>query len=303
MIYINSLEDSRILFDALSSPTRIKIIELLQRTATMNIDTLAKLLNISNGALTPHIKKLAECGIINVKLESIGHGTQKLCSIAESKIVIDLIDRTLTGNYMQLEFNVGQFSDCLINPTCGLCTKDNPLFDFDIPLYFKFPERFNAELMWFTDGYVAYNFPNPLKEGQVLSELHISLEISGEGPFTATDYPTAIDFYNGNSFLGRYDCPGEFAEHPGKLTPEWWTYGQYGQLITIIISDSGTTINGLEASSYSTNSLLKECRPGELVKFIISCQDRSHTKGGVTLFGKNFGDYSQGIVMKAFYKQ
>lgn len=301
MIYLNTLEEGRLLFDALSSPTRIKIIELLQGTNYMNIDTLAKMLNISNGALTPHIKKLADCGLINVKLESIGHGTQKLCSIAESKIVIDLIDKTLTGKYVQLEFNVGQFSDCLINPTCGLCDKEKPLFEFDMPHYFKYPERFNAELMWYTDGYVTYSFPNPLKEDQLLSELHISFEISGEGPFIAKDYPTAIDFYNGKSFLGRYDCPGEFAEHNGKLTPEWWTYGQYGQLITLIIDKNGTTINGLEASSYTIENLLNEGSIDELIKFTISCQDRSKSKGGITIFGKNFGDYPQGIIMKAFY--
>ena len=265
------------------------------------MDTLAKSLNISNGALTSHIKKLSDCGLINIKLESIGHGTQKLCSMAESKIVIDLIDKTLTGKYTQLEFNVGQFSACSINPTCGLCDREKPLFEFDTPHFFKYPERFNAELMWFTDGYVSYSFPNPLKEEQHLTEIHISFEISGEGPFIAKDYPTAIDFYNGKSFLGRYDCPGEFAEHNGKFTPEWWSYGQYGQLITITIGKDGTLINGLEASPYTIDNLLCDSEKDELVNLIISCQDRTTTKGGITIFGKNFGDYPQGILMKAFY--
>lgn len=302
MIYLNNLESGRLLFDALSSPTRMKIIELLQNCKYMNMDTLAKSLNISNGALTSHMKKLSDCGLVNIKLHSIGHGTQKLCSIAQSKIVIDLIDKTLSGKFVQLEFNVGQFSRCSINPTCGLCDKEQPLFDFDIPHFFMYPERFNAQLMWFTDGFVSYSFPNPLKEEHILTEIQLSFELAGEGPFIAKDYPTAIDFFNGNSFLGRYDCPGEFDDHRGKFTPEWWSYGQYGELITISISRDGTFINGLDGSDYNIDNLLKDSDGSILIDLVISCQDRTSTKGGITLFGKDFGDYPQGIVMKAFYE-
>lgn len=301
MIYINTLDEGRLLFDALSSPTRIKIIELLQGTSSMNLDTIAKSLNISNGALTAHIKKLADCGLVNIKLEAIGHGTQKLCSIGESKVVIDLIDKTLNGRFVSLELNVGQYSMCRANPTCGLCGKNAPFFTFDAPQFFNYPEHFNAELIWFTDGRVSYSFPNPLSNEQTLNELQISFEIAGEGPLLAKDFPSVIDFYNGSSFLGRYDCPGEFGEHTGRLTPDWWFYGQYGQLITIAITKDGTLINGLEASPYTIDTLLTECSDDYLLNLVISCEDRSHTTGGITLFGRNFGDYPQGIIMKAFY--
>ena len=302
MIYINNLENARQLFDALSSPTRMKIIELLQQTDSMNMDTLSKALNISNGALTAHIKKLSDCGIIHVRLHSVGHGTQKLCSIGESKLVIDFIDKTLSSKYERLELNVGQYTDCNISPTCGLCDKEQPLFDFDIPHYFKYPEHFNAELIWFCDGYVSYSFPNPLLENQTLTEIQLSFELSSEGPFLAKDYPVAIDFYNHDNLLGRHLSPGEFDEHKGRLTPDWWTYGQYGEQITISINEEGTCINGIETSSYSIKNVLADSLNRDFILFKISCEDHTSTKGGVMLFGKRFGDTPQGIVMKVFYQ-
>lgn len=302
MIYINDLRQSRRLFEALSSPTRIKIIELLQQTKSMNMDTLAKALEITNGALTAHVRKLSECGLVKVKLQAVGHGTQKLCSLGESKLVIDLLDKTILGRYERLELNVGQYSHCKVNLTCGLCDKNQQLFDFDIPNYFKYPEHFNAELLWFSDGFVTYTFPNPLKEGQQLTELQISLEISGEGPGLARNYPTDIDFYNHGQLLGRHTTPGELDEHKGKLTPDWWYYGQYGECITISITESGTCINGLETSSYNIQDVLREAGEDGFVQLKISCEDHTTTRGGITLFGKCFGDLPQGIVMKVFYE-
>ena len=302
MIYINNLEKAQQLFDALSSSTRMKIIELLQQTRSMNMDTLSKALNISNGALTAHIKKLSDCGIITVKLQSVGHGTQKLCMLGESKIVVDLIDQTLSGKYERLELNVGQYSSCKINPTCGLCDKNRPLFDFDVPQYFKYPEHFDAELLWFCDGFVTYSFPNPLLEGQTLTEIQLTMELSSEGPFLAKDYPATIHFYNHDKQLGKYISPGEFDEHRGKLTPEWWFYGQYGELVTITIGETGTCINGLESSSYSIRDVLSDAGEDDFIRLKLSCENQTTTKGGIMLFGKNYGDHPQGIVMRAVYR-
>ena len=302
MIYINELEKARLTFEALSSATRLKIIELLQQSKSMNMDTLAKSLEITNGALTAHIKKLSECGLVKVRLQTVGHGTQKLCSLGETKLVIDLLDKTLLGKYEQLELNVGQYSHCKINVTCGLCDINQPLFEFDAPNYFQYPERFNAELLWYSDGFVTYTFPNPLEEGQKLTEVQLSLELSGEGPFIARDYPTDIDFYNQNQWLGRYTIPGEFDEHRGRFTPDWWYYGQYGEAVTISITETGTCINGVETSEYTISDVLRDAETEGFIRFKISCEDHTTTKGGITLFGKRFGDLPQGIVMKVFYE-
>lgn len=301
MIYINNLEKASKLFDALSSRTRIKIIELLQINDSLNMDSLAKALEISNGALTSHIKKLADCGIIEVKLVSMGHGTHKICSLNESKLVIDLLDKALFKNHVTLELNAGQYSDCEISPTCGLCDKYNPLFEFDEPRYFSFPERYNAELLWFCDGFVNYTLPNPLAQDMELNEVQLSFEISSEGPFGAKNFPAEINIFNHNHLLCMYISPGEFTKQPGKFTPSWWTYGQYGELLTIAINENGTFLNGLSVSEYNISDLMADASENAFIDLKIACKKTQEYPGGITLFGKSFGNYPQGIVAKFFY--
>ena len=54
------------------------------------MNDLASCLNITNGALTSHIKKLEDCGLITIASESAGHGNQKICSVHLDKILIDI---------------------------------------------------------------------------------------------------------------------------------------------------------------------------------------------------------------------
>ena len=63
MLHITSLDDGLDIFKALGSDVRIEIIKLLIENKEMNMNELAAKLNITNGALTGHIKKL-EVGIL-----------------------------------------------------------------------------------------------------------------------------------------------------------------------------------------------------------------------------------------------
>ena len=56
----------------------------------MSMKDLAARLNITNGALTGHIKKLESCGLITTSAESVVHGNQKICSVHWDRIIIDL---------------------------------------------------------------------------------------------------------------------------------------------------------------------------------------------------------------------
>lgn len=77
MLHITSLDDGLDIFKALGSDVRIEIIKLLIENKEMNMNELAAKLNITNGALTGHIKKLEACGIVNTSNDSSGHGNQK----------------------------------------------------------------------------------------------------------------------------------------------------------------------------------------------------------------------------------
>ena len=66
MLHIKSLDDGLEVFKALGSEVRINIVKLLLENREMNMNELASSLGITNGALTSHIKKLEEAGIIKV---------------------------------------------------------------------------------------------------------------------------------------------------------------------------------------------------------------------------------------------
>ena len=78
MLHIKSLDDGLEVFKALGSEVRVNIVKLLLENREMNMNELASSLGITNGALTSHIKKLEETGIIKVITEHGGHGNQKL---------------------------------------------------------------------------------------------------------------------------------------------------------------------------------------------------------------------------------
>ena len=89
MLHIKSLDEGLEIFKALGSDIRIEIVKILLENNGMSMNELAARLNITNGALTSHVKKLEDCGILTVSNESAGHGNQKKCSVYLDKILID----------------------------------------------------------------------------------------------------------------------------------------------------------------------------------------------------------------------
>ena len=90
LLHITSLKEGLAIFKALGSDVRIEILSILLDHNNMSMNELASNLNITNGALTSHIRKLESCGLITVSSESAGHGNQKICSVHLDKILIDL---------------------------------------------------------------------------------------------------------------------------------------------------------------------------------------------------------------------
>ena len=90
MLYIKSLEQAVPVFKALGSEIRVRLIQTLLEHQEMNMNELAASLGITNGALTSHVKKLEETGILAILPEHSGHGNQKVCRINVDKILVDV---------------------------------------------------------------------------------------------------------------------------------------------------------------------------------------------------------------------
>ena len=58
MRYISKFEEELEVFSALGSEVRVSILNLLIKNGRMSMNDLAQALDLSNGALTPHIRKL-----------------------------------------------------------------------------------------------------------------------------------------------------------------------------------------------------------------------------------------------------
>lgn len=69
-------QSSLIVYEALASEVRLKIIQLLSKNK-MNIKDLAKELQISSAIVTKHIQKLEDAGIIKTELVPGKSGRQK----------------------------------------------------------------------------------------------------------------------------------------------------------------------------------------------------------------------------------
>lgn len=302
MIHITSLEDGLELFKALGSDVRVQILNILLENDHMTMNQLASQLNISNGALTGHIKKLEECGLISTSNESASHGNSKVCSVIQDKILVEIEQPLDLANVYSTDIKVGQFSKYDIVPTCGLANSSSVIGEFDDVRYFDHPDRFNADIMWFTKGYVEYALPNLIPNNNKITQISISAEISSEAPGIDNNWPSDVSFYINGIKLGEWTSPGDFGgDIHGMFTPDWWpsNWNQYGLLKLLVVNRHGTFIDGLKISDVTINTLNLDYSSN--INFRVAVEDDAEHVGGVTLFGKTFGNYGQDIRVSLNY--
>lgn len=301
MLHITSLDDGLELFKALGSEIRVSIIKQLLANKGMNMNELAASLNITNGALTSHIKRLEDCGIISISSESTGHGNEKRCSVHLDKILIEIEPESAYKNTYETDIKVGQYCDYQVCPTCGLATNEALIGEVDSTRYFSHPDRMNANILWFTKGFVEYIIPNFIPTSQKIDQIMISVELSSEAPGINSVWPSDIHFYLNNVCLGYWTSPGDFGEERGLFTPNWWfrNWNQYGMLKLIVINNQGTFIDGLKISDVSLKQMKLDYRSPLKLKFAVP-EDCAHV-GGLTIFGSGFGNYNQDIKVSINY--
>lgn len=297
MIYLKDFRQGKLLYEALDSDVRLGILEELLKKHELNLAYFADRFHVSNGAITAHVKKLYEAGLIEITTSSGIRGTQKLCSLATDKIVIDFLNQSQTeGHVESAHVDIGHYVGYDIHPTCGLATREKVIGRFDDPACFSYPERIKAGILWLSWGYIEYLIPNYLQEDSELLELQFSMELASEAPGYSAYYPSNINFSVNDHPLGYFTSKGEFNDRVGTCNPSWWygNLGQYGKKILLAINDQGTFICGCKVSEAKLADL--EIAAGKQIRFRIYVPETAVHRGGFTLFGKGFGDYDEGIV-------
>lgn len=303
MLHVKNLDEGLEVFKALGSELRINIIKLLQENHEMNMNELATSLGITNGALTSHIKKLEESGIIQVMTERGGHGNQKICKVAVDKIVVDVESEETEEdqNIYNTEVKVGHYSDYNVYPTCGLATSKAIVGEVDDPRYFSHPDRINVGILWFTKGYIEYMIPNLLPSATKIDQITVSLEISSEAPGINNDWPSDISIFLNEVKIGTWTSPGDYGDVQGIFTPDWWfpNWNQYGLLKMIVINKKGTFVDGLKISDVTINQFNLDYK--STVRFKFEIEEDAKNIGGITIFGSEFGNYNQDIKVRIAY--
>lgn len=287
-------------YEVLSSETRINIIQLLSKNK-LNIKEIAQELNLSSAIIGRHIKKMEAVGLIKTEIRSGNSGLQKVAILKVDKIEIGFPTKIYSAFESHVsEIPIGHFSDFYVEPTCGLATITQAIGVFDMPKYFTDPLKHQAAILWFTKGFVEYKVPNILQNDETLEMIDITFEISSEFPYSNNVWPSDITFTLNGIELCTWTSPGDFSDTRGRFTPAWWpsNVNQYGILSTLRITKEGTFFDNKQFSDVSIMDFAEDCF---IWSFKVEVKANAENVGGVTLFGKGFGNYNQDIDFKVYY--
>ncbi|GLX66057.1 ArsR/SmtB family transcription factor [Paenibacillus glycanilyticus] len=290
---------------ALSTSTRIGIIKLLLAKPNLNVIEIAAALDIPISTAATNVKVLEEAELILTELQPASRGAMKVCSrnFDDVRMILNPIAFYQNQSKMvEVEMPIGHFIQFDIFPTCGMAGGSGMLFPEDEPDNFYHPDSRTAEIIWLRKGWVEYRFPSKIPPGAKVKSLEFSLEICSEAPNYNNDWPSEITAWVNDVEIGSWISPGDFGDHRGKLNPPWWNDSstQYGLLKTWAIEESRSTVDNEQCSEITLRELHLNQKP--YMTFRIGLKPDAKHQGGMNLFGKSFGDYAQGIMMRMQYE-
>ena len=303
MLQINGLNEGLEIFKALGSEPRMRIVELLSEKGEMSLNEIASALGLTGGAITSHVRKLEECGIVRITQVHTSRGLKKNCSLCEAQILLNVVPSSEEHNtkVYETEVPIGHYSDYSIRPGCGLAGTSAMIGPTDDPRCFAWPERVDADLLWFHDGYIEYRIPNLLPEGHRITQVTLSFEISSAEQNLPEDTLSDIYFSLNGKPLGHWLTIPHTDQARGIYTPLWWNkpQRQHGYLKMIVVNEMGVFLDGVKLEETGIGwEFLDE--NGEM-KLRFACHPENGREGGIALYGSRFGNYQQNIHARVHY--
>ncbi len=294
-------EDGLETLKALSSAVRIGILKLLHDQGPQNVNAIAQALAMPQSSISANVQVLEDAGLIRTETLRARKGNQKVChTLFDEVLVMFKKDPASAGSdTIEVAMPLGLYTSCEVSSPCGLCSASGIVGLLDVPDTFLDPGRMSAGLIWFTRGYVEYQFPNNVKlmNGQ-LDAVEFSMEISSEVPGTAADWPSDITFSINQIDVGTWTSPGDYGDQRGVYTPSWWKLkgSQYGMLKTVRVTTDGTYIDGRKMAPVALKDL--DLGAHRSIRLRIAVKEDARHPGGLNIFGRGFGNYDQDIVMR-----
>lgn len=289
------------LLKSLASEVRIRILELLHRCGPRNVNQVAEELGLPQSTISANIQVLVDAGLVQTKSQKARKGSQKLCYTTFSELLIAFKDRGAEQNEGAIEvaMPLGLYTRFEVSAPCGLCSKDGVIGLLDVPDTFLDPDRMRAGLLWFTRGFVEYQFPNnaTLAKSRVAA-LELALELSSEVPGTSKNWPSDITIAINGHEIDTWTAPADYGDKRGKFTPAWWKLAgsQYGDLKNWRVTSEGTFRDGRKVSNRALPDLQLEAHRSIRVR--IGVKEDARHPGGVNIFGDGFGNHSKNIVLR-----
>lgn len=287
---------------ALASEPRLRILNLLSYRP-YNVSEIAQALDLHIATATLHVNVLEQAGLLITEHRPATRGTQKVCARLYGNINVHFPrEGTSTEEFTELSIPVGSYTNFDVAPTCGLVSEEAIIGLLDDPTSFYEPDRHLAGLVWFHHGFVEYRFPNRLPPGATLDSLHLSVEMCSEAPLHHNNWLSDITLWINNVEIGTWMSPADFGGQRGKLTPTWWgsLSSQYGLLKIWTVNDQESLLDGLKISGVHLQDLGVTESTSISIRLGVK-PDAPHV-GGVNLFGRQFGNYPQDIVLRLRHK-
>ncbi|BCH60944.1 transcriptional regulator [Agrobacterium vitis] len=294
-------EDGMAVLKGLASPLRIGMLKLLHEKGAMNVNDIASELSLPQSTVSTNLQVLEDAGLIRTESQKARKGSQKICypTAEEVLVVFKSERRKIDAHAIEVAMPIGLYTSYEVTAPCGLCSPEGIIGLLDVPNTFLDPERMKAGLIWFTRGYVEYQFPNNAKlSGSSIREIEIAMELSSEVPGTSADWPSDITLSINGTDVGTWTSPGDFGDKRGVYTPDWWKLkgSQYGKLKNWRISSEGTFVDGVKISSVDLNAI--DLLAHHSIRVRIGVRDDARHPGGINIFGRGFGNYDQDIVLR-----
>lgn len=286
---------------ALASEVRVGILKILHIEGAMNVNDIASKLGQPQSTVSSNMQILVEAGLVRTETQKARKGNQKIChSLFDEVLVMFKEDiRPLKSNAIEVAMPLGLYTSCEVSAPCGLCSTEGIIGLLDVPDTFLDPDRMKTGLIWFTRGYVEYQFPNNARLGQQkISSMEFSVELSSEVPGTSADWPSDITISVNGSEIGTWTSPGDFGDKRGVYTPDWWKLrgSQYGKLKNWRINGEGSFVDGVKISGVTLDDLHIDQHSS--IRLRIGVKEDAEHPGGINIFGRGFGNYDQDIVLR-----
>jgi predicted transcriptional regulator len=294
-------EERQDIIRGLASPIRVKILKLLRTRGPLNGNDIADQLGLPQSTVSTNVQILEAAGLLRLETQKARKGNQKICHSTFDEILVmfneDKGDKR--DSVIEVSMPLGLYTSCDVTAPCGLCSNESIIGLLDVPDTFLDPDRMKAGLIWFTRGYLEYQFPNNARLSKANVEaLEFAIELSSEVPGTSADWPSDITLSINGIEIGTWMSTGDYGDKRGVYTPDWWKLkgSQYGKLKSWRVTASGTFVDGMKISPVSMADL--DLDNHHSIRMRLAVKEDAKHPGGVNIFGKGFGNYDQDIVLR-----